>query len=129
MAKLTSSVVALGLLAAGCAQTPAAPRQAATPDRPAQVGTATWYGERHNGRRTASGEIFNMNAMTAAHRDLPFGTQVKVTNLENGQSTQVRITDRCVCDNSVIDLSRGAARAIGIPTQGGGIGRVRLDQI
>lgn len=129
MARLTLSVTALAMLVAGCTQTPAPPPQAAAPDRPDQVGVATWYGERHNGRRTASGEIFDMQAMTAAHRDLPFGTQVKVTNLANGRSTQVRITDRCVCNNSVIDLSQGAARAIGIPTQGGGTGRVRLDQL
>jgi rare lipoprotein A len=128
MMKLRLPIVGLVMAAAGCAQTPPAP-QAAAPDRPDQAGIATWYGERHNGRRTASGEIFDMNAMTAAHRDLPFGTQLKVTNVANGQSTQVRITDHCACNNSVIDLSKGAARAIGIPTDGGGTGRVRLDQI
>lgn len=129
MPRRMASLAALAVLMAGCAQAPAPPPRAAAPDRPDQVGTATWYGARYDGRRTASGEIFDMDAMTAAHRDLPFGTQVKVTNLANGRSTQVRITDRCVCNNSVIDLSQGAARAIGIPTEGGGTGRVRLDQL
>ncbi|NJN87481.1 MAG: septal ring lytic transglycosylase RlpA family protein [Leptolyngbyaceae cyanobacterium SL_7_1] len=78
-------------------------------------GLASWYGPGFNGRRSASGEIFNQNAMTAAHRTLPFGTRVRVTNPETGQSVVVRINDRGpFSGRRVIDLSRAAAGAIGL---------------
>jgi rare lipoprotein A len=78
-------------------------------------GIASWYGPGFNGNRSASGEIFNQNALTAAHRSLPFGTQVRVTNLRNGESVVVRINDRGpYSGNRVIDLSAGAARAVGL---------------
>jgi rare lipoprotein A len=77
--------------------------------------TATYYGQEFAGRRTASGERFNPNALTAAHRTLPFGTRVRVTNSRNGRSVVVRINDRGPFTKGVhIDLSRGAARAIGM---------------
>jgi rare lipoprotein A len=91
----------------------------------APTGTARWYGARHHGRRTANGEIFDRNAMTAAHRTLPFGTRVRVTNLANGRSVEVRINDRCRCPNTLIDMSEASARAIGIT----GTARVRLDRL
>ncbi len=75
-------------------------------------GLATWYGPGFNGARTASGEMFNPKALTAAHRSLPFGTQVRVTNVKNGQSVVVRINDRLGDPGIVIDLSSGAAQAI-----------------
>jgi rare lipoprotein A len=82
-------------------------------------GTASWYGYRFHGRRTASGERFNASAYTAAHRSLPFGTKVRVTNLRNGRSVIVRINDRGpYARGRVIDLSKAAANAIGIISSG-----------
>lgn len=84
-----------------------------------QQGVASWYGPGFHGRRSASGERFNQNAMTAAHRTLPFGTMVRVTNLNNGQSIVVRINDRGPFSGGrVIDLSAGAARKIGMMRSG-----------
>ena len=78
-------------------------------------GKASWYGGKFHGRRTASGEIFNKYALTAAHRYLPFGTRVKVTNVNNGRSVIVKINDRGpFIKGRVIDLSMGAAKAIGL---------------
>ncbi len=80
-----------------------------------QSGKASWYGPGFHGRRTASGERFNTNAYTAAHKTLPFGTKVKVTNARTGRSVVVRINDRGPCAHGrVIDLSKASARAIGI---------------
>ena len=80
-----------------------------------QQGKASWYGPRFNGRRTASGERYNMNELTAAHRTLPFGTLVRVRSLINGKEVDVRITDRGPFSRGrVIDLSRAAAEAIGM---------------
>ncbi|MCK5933096.1 rare lipoprotein A [Fulvimarina manganoxydans] len=85
----------------------------------ASAGTASYYGKRFHGRTTANGERFNMNAMTAAHKSLPFGTKVKVTNRNNGKSVVVRINDRGPYHgNRVIDLSRGAAAKIGMLNSG-----------
>ncbi|HBB30702.1 MAG TPA: septal ring lytic transglycosylase RlpA family protein [Cyanobacteria bacterium UBA8803] len=78
-------------------------------------GIASWYGPGFHGNRSASGEIYNQNAMTAAHRSLPFGTNVQVTNLNNGRSVVVRINDRGpYVRGRVIDLSAAAARTLGI---------------
>ncbi len=90
------------------------------------VGSASWYGPGFNGRMSASGEVFNQNALTAAHRTLPFGTRVLVTNLSNGRQVTVRINDRGpYSGNRVIDLSAGAAAEIGLTSAG--VGRVQLD--
>ena len=76
---------------------------------------ASWYGPGFHGRRTANGERFNQNDLTAAHRTLPFGTKVKVTNLRNGRSVVVRVNDRGPFSRGrVIDLSKAAARIIGV---------------
>ncbi len=87
-----------------------------------QEGLASWYGRDWNGRRTASGEKFNMHAMTAAHRTLPLGTIVRVTNLENGRTAKVRINDRGphVADDPrrILDLSAHAASALGMTKDG-----------
>src|SRR5438270_13680731 len=81
----------------------------------AQAEVATYYGQEFAGRRTASGEKFNPSGLTAAHRTLPFGTQVRVTNSRNGRSIIVRINDRGpFVKGRAIDLSSGAARAIGM---------------
>ena len=77
------------------------------------TGTASYYGARHHGNRTASGEPFNQNGLTAAHRELPFGTRVQVTNLGNDKSVVVRINDRGPHTRGrLIDLSRAAAQQL-----------------
>jgi rare lipoprotein A len=76
---------------------------------------ASWYGPGFHGRRTANGERFNTNALTAAHKTLPFGSQVRVTNERTGRSVVVRINDRGpYAHGRVIDLSKAAAQAVGI---------------
>jgi len=76
-------------------------------------GAASWYGGKFHGRRTANGERYDMNKHTAAHKSLPFGTKVRVTNRINGKSVVVRINDRGpFVGNRIIDLSRGAAGAV-----------------
>ncbi|WP_299486050.1 septal ring lytic transglycosylase RlpA family protein [Acaryochloris sp. IP29b_bin.137] len=77
--------------------------------------TATYYSDYYQGRQTASGEIFDTWSNTAAHPNLPFGTWVQVTNLNNGASVNVRINDRCSCG---IDLSKAAAQQIGLLQSG-----------
>jgi len=82
-------------------------------------GWASWYGPGFHGNRTASGEVFNQNALTAAHRHLPFGTRVRVTNLDNGGSVVVRINDRGpYIHNRLIDLSMEAGRVLGLLNSG-----------
>ena len=89
-------------------------------------GVASYYGKKFHGRKTASGERFNMQAMTAAHKTLPFGTKVRVTNPSNGRSVIVRINDRGpYAHGRTIDLSRAAAQEIGIISRGHGT--VELD--
>ena len=89
------------------------------------TGQASWYGDPHHGRATASGEIFDKTKLTAAHRSLPLGARVLVTNLENGRSVEVRINDRGPFVNGrLIDLSEAAARSLG--GVGTGLMRVRL---
>jgi rare lipoprotein A len=89
-----------------------------TPDasaKPLQRGAASWYGPGFHGRKTASGERFNTHAMTAAHKSLPFGTQVRVVNEKTGRSVVVRINDRGpYAHGRVIDLAQAPARALGI---------------
>lgn len=97
----------------------AAPAPVAT--RSLGSGVASYYGRKFHGRRTASGELFDMGAMTAAHRTLPFGTLVRVTNPRNGKSVIVRINDRGPYSGKrVIDLSRAAAQEIGLIAAGHG---------
>ncbi len=104
-------------LAAGSTDALAEPGSAAsyTETTNFQSGKASWYGPGFHGRRTASGERFNTNDLTAAHKTLPFGTKVKVTNTKTGQSVVVRINDRGpYAHGRVIDLSKASARSIGI---------------
>jgi rare lipoprotein A len=94
-----------------------------------ETGIASWYGKRYHGRRTASGEIFDMNSGTAAHRTLPFGTRVQVTNLENGRSAVLKINDRGpFVRRRIIDVSRRAAQELGFVHQGTARVRVRIVQ-
>ncbi len=118
------------------AKTPAAksPRAGSAPGaHPAlrayrEEGVASWYGIPYHGRRAANGEVYNMYQMTAAHRTLPFDSVVRVTNLKNGKSTEVRINDRGpFVEGRIIDLSLGAARAIDMV--GMGIAPVRIEAL
>ena len=119
------------LLLSACAKkhriTAATPR----PPSPASIastetGIASWYGHPYHGRAAANGEIYDMEKMTAAHRTLPFGTQVRVTNLSNGKSVDVRIIDRGpFVAGRIIDLSHAAARVIDMI--GSGVAQVRVD--
>ena len=80
-----------------------------------ETGIASWYGKQFHGRKTANGERFDMDALTAAHPKLPFGSWVRVHNLVNGRSVEVRINDRGpYIKRRIIDLSRAAARALGV---------------
>lgn len=91
-----------------------------------EEGNASWYGEPFHGRRSSNGEIYDMHKLTAAHRTLPFETMVRVTNLNNGKSTIVRITDRGpFVGNRIIDLSMAAAREI--ESIGSGVVPVRVE--
>lgn len=90
-----------------------------------QRGLASWYGEPFHGRLTAGGETYDMHGLTAAHRDLPLGTLVKVTNLDNGRSVRVRINDRGpFVRGRILDLSYGAAQALGMVQAG--VARVEI---
>lgn len=91
-------------------------------------GNASFYGGKFHGRKTASGAIFNKHAMTAAHRNLPFGTRVRVTHVHNGRSVVVTINDRGPFIKSrIIDVSRAAAEQLGMVQQG--VARVRLERL
>lgn len=93
-----------------------------------QSGLASWYGRQFHGRKTASGERFDMNALTAAHRTLPFNCYIKVTNKDNGKSVVVKVNDRGPFHgNRVLDLSYGAAKAIGITQKG--VGNVTIERV
>src|SRR5438045_7556393 len=108
-----STALAITAVVLGCAlgATPAAAEET----KPIQTGTASWYGPGFHGKRTANGERFNTHALTAAHKTLPFGTQLRVTNERTGKSVVVRINDRGPYAHSrVIDLSKAAADAVGI---------------
>lgn len=89
-----------------------------------ECGKSSWYGPGFNGNRTASGEIFNENDFTAAHKTISFGSIVLVENQGNGKMVKVKITDRGPFNSRVIDLSKAAAVAIGVKNQG--IGNVCL---
>ncbi|HUK11324.1 MAG TPA: septal ring lytic transglycosylase RlpA family protein [Stellaceae bacterium] len=104
------------------------PPEASAPTGSSEVGIASWYGNARAGHRTASGEIFDPWGMTAAHRTLPFGTVVRVTNLDNGRTISVTINDRGPHDsNRIIDLSRGAAQALGFASVG--LARVKVERV
>ena len=100
----------------------------ATGQRPYQIGKASWYGKLFHGKTTASGEPYDMFQFTAAHRSLPLGTYLRVTNLENGRAVVVRVNDRGPVPRSrIIDLSYGAALMLGL--RSAGVETVRLDVV
>jgi rare lipoprotein A len=112
--RLAAALIVTGVLA-GCSTVPEAVRPPVSDDllRPLQTGYASWYGKSHQGRRTTSGEAFDMNKLTAAHPALPMGTRLRVTNLRNGRSVTVRVNDRGpFVDGRIVDLSYAAARKI-----------------
>ena len=93
--------------------------QPAVPSPTVQIGKASWYGEPHHGQRTASGEIYDMRQLTAAHRTLPLGTRLLVMNLRNGRTVEVRVNDRGpVAAGRMIDLSYAAADELGAVSDG-----------
>ncbi len=109
-------------------QTPKAPAPVAVPNGYTEEGVASWYGIPFHGRAAADGEIYDMETLVAAHRVMPFNTWLKVTNLSNNKSVNVRVIDRGpFVGGRIIDLSKAAARQIDL--LGPGIGRVRLEVI
>ncbi|MFQ6109138.1 MAG: septal ring lytic transglycosylase RlpA family protein [Candidatus Aminicenantales bacterium] len=118
--KIPAYLIGVSLILSFCARKPYRP-----PER-VQTGLASWYGPSFHGRTTSSAEIFNMYDLTAAHRSLPFGTQVMVTNLKNGKSVIVRINDRGpFIRGRIIDLSYAAARMLDMV--GDGVVPVRIE--
>jgi rare lipoprotein A len=119
MAKLPVLLASI-LLAAACAQQKPPSTSPASIERHAvETGRASWYGKAHQGKLTASGERFDMHALTAAHRTLPFGTMVRVKDLKSGRSVDVRINDRGPYRRDrIIDLSYEAARKLGFVSRG-----------
>lgn len=117
------------LLLAGCGRRIAVlPPPAVSATVATEVGMASWYGRPYHGRRAASGEVYDMEKLTAAHRTLPFGTSVRVENLENGKKVDLRINDRGpFVEDRIIDVSRAAARALGM--LGTGMAKVRIDVV
>lgn len=128
----TTAALALALAIAACAHAPAPPpppreRVAPSPTR-GEVGVASYYGHAFHGRRTASGARYDMYAMTCAHRTAPFGTRLRVTDLENGRSVVVTVTDRGPFRRGrVVDVSLAAARALGMIERG--VAQVRVERV
>ena len=118
------------IFAAGCGQRRAPQAKAAKPVRigASQTGVASWYGDPYHGRKAANGEVYDMEKLTAAHRQWPFDTWVHVKNLDNGKTVNVRITDRGpFVGKRIIDLSRAAAGQIDMIRPG--TARVKLQVI
>ena len=116
----------LGLALISCGEKRTVRAAVPPPVSGAEVGIASWYGHPYHGRAAASGEIYDMEKFTAAHRTLPFGTLVRVVNLDNDKLVDVRINDRGpFVGDRIIDLSHAAAQAIGLI--GPGVARVRLE--
>ena len=106
---------------------PTAKKSPAVQAKLPQTGEASWYGPQHQGKQTASGTIFDQAQLTAAHPSLPFGSKIKVTNLANGKSVEVEITDRGpVAGNRIIDLSQAAAKALEMIDSGTATVRLEL---
>ena len=118
------------VLVAGCGT--GSPRFASTPSVEPWTGStelqgvASYYADKFHGRTTANGETYDMNALTAAHRSLPFGSKLRITNLDNGKSVVVRVNDRGpFVEGRIIDLSLGAAKSVEMIQRG--TARVKID--
>lgn len=121
-----AALTAAALTYAACSPAPAPTPMSSVETGWVERGEASWYGPGFHGNQTASGEVYDMEAMTAAHRELPFGSWVRVVNLDNGRETRVRINDRGpFARGRIIDLSRAAAREIEMI--GSGTARVRIE--
>ena len=127
LGRLAAALILTGLLAA-CSSS-GGERHAHAPGGKVvqtQVGMASWYGGKFHGRKTASGQRYDMHALTAAHKTLPFGTRVRVTNLANKRSVVLTINDRGpFVDGRIVDVSKRAARLLSFERQGKA--RVRLE--
>lgn len=89
---------------------------------------ASWYGDKYHGRRTANGEVYDMNGLSAAHRELPFGTRLRVTHLRSRRSVEVVVNDRGpFIRGRDLDLSLGAARALGMVDEG--VAKVKIERV
>ncbi len=120
----SSPWIALALSLTGL--TDFAARAEPTRDTGDAIGIASWYGDRHQGRRTASGATFRMEALTAAHRTLPLGSRARITNLANGRTVEVLITDRGpAIAGRIIDVSAQAASVLGMRARG--LARVSIE--
>jgi rare lipoprotein A (peptidoglycan hydrolase) len=117
--------LALRLLALGAGLCVGLTAAAVAKDARKEVGTASWYGPQLHGERTASGEIFDRHAYTAAHPSLPLNSVVKVTNLANGRSVVLRVNDRLPKRDRVIDVSQRAAEELGMKRRG--LAKVRIE--
>ena len=135
-ARVGAGVIVLGLAlsasggrktAASINKTQTRSHRAATRSGPwYEFGVASWYGPHFQGRKTATGERFDMNLMTCAHPTLPLGTWLRVTNLKTRKTALVRVNDRGpVVDGRIVDLSYAAAQAVGLQ----GVGRVKLEKV
>ena len=136
-----AALIAAAPYLASCAvrEVPSAPPDHTAPDQAPdavqgsrevyrETGTASWYGKEFHGRKTASGEIFDMYGISAAHRILPLGTTIRVTNLDNYMSIKVRVNDRGpFARNRVLELSYGAAKELGFVAQG--TARVKVEAL
>ena len=115
----------LGMLVSACSWVPKGTSQLDVGIE--ERGVASWYGKSFHGRQAANGELFDMDALTAAHRTLPLGSIVRVLNLANGKHLHVRITDRGpYVNNRILDLSRGAAARLGMMEEGLSVVRIQL---
>ena len=123
-----ASIALTGSSISGAGNAPAALKTNSNQHHWYQIGRASWYGKYFQGRQTASGESYDMNSMTCAHRSLPLGTLLKVTNLRNHRTVVVRVNDRGpVPESRVIDLSMAAANFLGMGARG--TVQVRLDVV
>jgi rare lipoprotein A len=126
--KRTAALLALAVSAAACGHRYRFPPSFTPAVGTVQMGIASWYGPGYHGNRTSSGERYDMDSLTAAHASYSFGTRVKVTLLSTGRSVVVRINDRFPNHKGrIIDLSRAAARRIGLIAEG--TGRVRVEVV
>jgi rare lipoprotein A len=119
--RIATIIVLAALALAGCR-----PSETAARDQVTETGKASWYGHPFHGRKTASGEIYDMEQLTAAHRVLPFGSVVRITNISNGKTVDVRINDRGpFVEDRIIDLSHASAVRLKIS----GVGEVSLQPL